>query len=111
MSSLAIPRSGLVDPVALSDRLDRIEQILEAIHRRESVTPAVYTVAEAARRLGSSPRTVRRMVERGQLARLVGVSSKLLIPCSEVEGYIEKNSVATIAVEVFGLAPQPGSDQ
>jgi len=60
------------------------------VNRRERiVSPILYTLAEVAQILRCSPRTVQRMVERGELPRADGPPGKFLVPARAVARLIE----------------------
>lgn len=57
---------------------------LQAATSTRIATPILYTLREVAQLFRCSTRTVRRMVERGELPRADGPPGKILIPASAV---------------------------
>lgn len=67
-------------------------------------TQKYVSIPEAGRRLGRSPRTVRRLIERGKLSasRIDGCHAR--IPLDQVEAYVPAKLRAGAAIsEVVGL--------
>jgi excisionase family DNA binding protein len=60
-------------------------------------TPAksCYTVREAACRLNMSEKSVRRLIDRGHLRRCK-VFGRVLIPCKDVDGFMDKFSAYAV---------------
>lgn len=71
---------------------NEIEQseFLEPVEARK-VKPSAYTIGEAAIVLRMSEKSVRRQIDRGHLRRCTKFG-RLLIPCKDVDTFIEKNS-------------------
>lgn len=110
---MSLSSGPTVDPVALEERLDRLESYLVTLLRDRQAAPATYSVAQASKVLGLSEMMVRRMVKDGRLPLLSNVGQRMLIPRCAVDDFIRSNTRSSPqlgAPEVPGARPAAASN-